>query len=230
MRLHNFPSMKISGHPAAKSAGSSFLAVRWIPRTSPRDDKRVWLALCAVILWPSCQASFNIRPELFPKRVDASEIRLKDTKDNAVEFDQLHKNGAVMFFFQTKCPCVKRYQNRITRLQNRYGKHGISFFYVSSNSNESFSDVMEEAKKRRLSLPLLRDEGGHLAKLLGAQGTPTAAIINGHGELVFLGWIDNERQENETGRIAYLENAIIDVINLRAISAPTSPMFGCAIR
>lgn len=181
----------------------------------------------------ACQASFTISPRSLPKQLnDTHAIELKTSDYSIYRLPDIYQKhvATVITFFQIGCPCVTRYQKRIQELHDQYSKHGIAFYYISSNRNDSFSDVQIAYNNRSIALPLLRDERGLLAKTLGAKGTPATAIINQAGQMIFLGWIDNERNVNETGRIAYLENAIVDVINGRAVTTPTSPMFGCPIR
>jgi len=180
----------------------------------------------------SCQASFNIRPESLPKSIGNSYKIQSIVKDQSENFEGIYKNhrATVVIFWQISCPCVKRYQARIEKLYRRYHNNNIAFLYVSSNTNESYEQIKKEYLKRSIALPLYQDEQGNLAQAIGAKGTPTAAIINQSGEIVFLGWPDNERNEHEKGRIAYLENAIDDIIHNRQIKTPTSPMFGCPIR
>jgi peroxiredoxin len=190
------------------------------------------LYMLPILVLFSCQSAYRIDPKSLPKMIAVEQEFKLITADNAVYLlSDIYKEHAatVIFFWQIGCPCVKRYQKRINNIYARYTKENIAFMYVSSNKNESFLDVKKEYQKRSLPLPLVRDEGGILAKAIGAQGTPTAAIINPKGEVVFLGWIDNERDEQESGRIPYFENALNELIKEQTITTNTSPMFGCSI-
>lgn len=194
----------------------------------------VWIMplIAVVMMNGGCQSAYRIKPESLPKKIVPEEIILlgqgaKEPYRLSDIYQQ--QKGLVVIFWQTKCPCVKRYQKRINRLFERYQKEEISFLHLSSNSNESFDEVQKEYNRRSIPLPLIRDEGGQLAKAIGAKGTPAAALINQDGNMVYFGWIDNERDEHETGRIAYLENAIIEFLNQKPITVTTSPMFGCPI-
>jgi peroxiredoxin len=179
-----------------------------------------------------CQASFTIKPNSLPKKIDLKSVELKAIDGHSYRLEDIYQKhkATVVIFWQTHCPCVMRYQNRVNKLYERYAQESVAFLHVSSNSNESFLEVKTEYKKRSIPLPLLRDEGGILAHTVGAKTTPSAAIINQTGEIIFLGWIDNERYENEKGRIAYLEDALVKLINNLLPTISTSPMFGCAIR
>lgn len=188
----------------------------------------VILALCGC----SCQSTHKVKPESFPQKSIAADVKLLTGDGMEYKLSDIYGDheGAVVFFWQSKCPCVKRYQDRITELFDRYGQYGVAMLYVSSNTDESFAEAQAEYAKRLSLLPLMRDEGGRLAKLVNAKGTPTAAVFNKAGDLVYLGWVDNERSPQETGRIAYLEKALDDLVAKRDIAVPTSPMFGCPIR
>lgn len=192
------------------------------------------IVVCAAIFssFFGCQSAFRIKPETLPQKLNAEHISLEAFDGSSYRFSDIYQEhpATVVIFWQIKCPCVKRYQDRVNQLFERYGQDGVAMMYVSSNSDDTFEQAKKEIEYRKSPLPLMRDEGGHLAKLLNAKGTPTAALINQAGELVYLGWIDNERFENESGRIAYLEDAIKALVSKKPITTPTSPMFGCPIR
>lgn len=192
-----------------------------------------WIAVSA-LFWSSigCQSAYRISPDNWPKNLVDRTLALTTT-DKAIHqlSDVYPKHRATaLIFWQVGCPCVKRYQERVNSLFERFSQDGVAFIHVSSNVNEDFEDVEKEYKKRAVPLPLMRDQGGMLAKALGVKGTPSVALINQTGDVVYLGWIDNERHAKENGRIAYLENAIVELINQKPITIATSPMFGCPIR
>lgn len=177
-----------------------------------------------------CQASFNINPKILPKQINFSELYLYDEYENKTSLKQISdKNDfTVIIFWQSKCPCVKRYQNRVTDLHEKYQDHA-NFIYVFSNTNESFTNAVNEYKKRNSPILLLHDKDQSIANTTNARGTPTALLLNSRGQIIFMGWIDNERPYGETARVPYLENAINHAIKGQKIKQATSPMFGCPI-
>lgn len=188
--------------------------------------------ITVALLWSACQSGVTIKPNSLPKKLKATEPIVLGTSGGAAYNldDIIHSHKAtVVIFWQTTCPCVKRYENRVNKLFATYSERDVAMMYVSSNSSESFLDVTKQYQERMSSLPIMRDEGARLAHKLGVQGTPGAAILNQRGEIVYVGWIDNERDEHETGRIAYLANALDEVLDNKVVSKPSSPMFGCAI-
>lgn len=190
------------------------------------------LLLLTTLLITGCQSSYQVKPDIFPKALDTASIMLKAEDASTYRLQDIvdEHEATVIVFWQPNCPCVRRYQARVNELFDRYSPDGLAFMHVSSNSNETYEEVLEEYRKRKVPLPLMRDEGGYLAKAMSVRGTPTALVINQRGEVVYMGWLDNERNVKQPGRNAYLEDAIKDVIAKRPIKVPTSPMFGCAIR
>jgi hypothetical protein len=144
--------------------------------------------------------------------------------------DQLltRRPATVIVFWSTGCPCVRRYQQRVDALVDHYGDR-ITMLAVSSNAGESMADVLRVARERGVKVPLMRDEGGRLARAIGARTTPTAAVFDQRGELRFLGWIDNEREPGDPAREPWLERAIEGVLEGRNDFVTRTPIFGCAI-
>lgn len=100
---------------------------------------------------------------------------------------------------------------------------------VSSNVGDDFAQSQHEAERRGMQVPLLRDEGGVVARELGATSTPTVAILDSAGALRYLGWIDNERLPGEAGREAWAEQAIEALLAGRTDFPVRTPRYGCAI-
>lgn len=189
---------------------------------------KIYVLIIAIL--SSCQLAHIIDHNMIPKKVDhnLALLSIDNIEKPLSSFYDKHK-ALIIFFWQSRCPCVKRYENRINNLYKKYSNLGVNFIYVSSNNNESFNTVISEYHHRKSLLPLFRDRNGALAWLLKAKSTPSAAIINNHGDMVFLGWIDNEREEKDNHRIPYLENALKELLLDVDISIKTSPMFGCPI-
>ncbi|MCA9507598.1 MAG: redoxin domain-containing protein [Myxococcales bacterium] len=190
------------------------------------------ISLLLLIFLTGCQAAYHVKLDRVRSvELDTPSLALEAADGSFHRLSKLYKKnrGTVLVFWQTACPCVKRYQKRVIDLNERYRVHGIKFLHLSSNTNESFERVKNEYNKRQIPLTLMRDNNAVIAKALGAKGTPTAILIDQRGRVQFMGWIDNERDVGESGRIAYLEDALEQFIGAKPISVPTSPMFGCAI-
>lgn len=132
------------------------------------------------------------------------------------------KDGAVLIWWSNSCPCVRRYNERAKALA---AAHDLPFYYVASNAGEGAEAI---AAAEWATLPVLLDEGGRLAQSLGVTSTPTAVLLDGQGEVIYRGWIDNEREPGEKGREPWLEQALAR--KAQGDLKPTRrPTWGCRI-
>jgi len=137
-------------------------------------------------------------------------------------------DATVFVFWSSGCPCVRRYQSRIEALAQEWKARGVAFVQVSSNAGESLELLEEAARSRGLALPLWRDERGELAEALGARSTPTVVFVRRDGELLYRGWLDNEREAGELDREPWLEHALNGFLTGQPF-ASRSPTWGCTI-
>jgi hypothetical protein len=139
------------------------------------------------------------------------------------------RDATVLVFWSAGCPCVRRYQERVDALLDAYPADRVRVLGVSSNAGEPFAEVLAAARERGVRIPIYRDEGGAVAEALGARSTPTVAVLDRHGQLRFLGWLDNEHRPGETGRQPWLERALDGLLAGRSDFAGRAPVYGCTI-
>jgi hypothetical protein len=194
--------------------------------------KKLIIALSFFVLISACQRAYYISPEQFARNLSYDNSLIL-TLENGQElsFDSITREhqGTVVIFWQSSCPCVSRYQERIVKLYEKYAPAGIAFLHVLSTKGESFEDAVKEYKKRTLPFPLLYDNNARLKNAVHAKGTPTAVLFDQDGSVRFMGWIDNERKVGESNREPYLENALKQYLAHEEISVNNSAMFGCGM-
>jgi peroxiredoxin len=164
-------------------------------------------------------------------RVQVGEIALLTSEGNSVPLREIWRGhrATVLIFWSASCPCVRRYQDRVEALLERYRTKGVAVLGVSSNADETFAEVKRAAGARGIHLPIVRDEDGRLAQVLGVRSTPTVVILDERGEPRFVGWFDNERAPGEPDRQPWLELALQGVLENRSDFATRTPVFGCTI-
>ena len=89
--------------------------------------------------------------------------------------------ATVLVFWSGECPCVRRYQDRVDSLLDRYPGDRVRVVGLASNAGESFAEILRAARERGVRIPIFRDEGGRIAEWVGARSTPTAVLIDGTG-------------------------------------------------
>ncbi len=162
--------------------------------------------------------------------VGRTPLALESADGSAVALDHLWRDrtATVLVFWSGGCPCVRRYQDRVDSLLDRFPADQVRIAGISSNAGESFADVLRVAKERGVRIPIFRDEGGEVAAVVGVHSTPTVVVLDGSGHVRFRGWIDNERLPGDPKREPWLEHAVQGLIEHRDFAART-PIYGCAI-
>jgi peroxiredoxin len=158
-------------------------------------------------------------------------LTLTAADGTSTTLDELRRDrdATVLVFWSAGCPCVRRYQDRVDALLDRYSAERVRVVGISSNAAETFEDALQVAKERGVRIPILRDEGGRLAEAVGAHSTPAVAVIDRAGAVRYLGWVDNERLPGVDGREPWLDRALEGVLDGNTAFAARSPMYGCPI-
>lgn len=136
--------------------------------------------------------------------------------------------ATVLVFWAAGCPCVRRYQARIDALVERWRPQGIQVIGVAANADETAADVDKAKQERGFALPVWHDRRGELADAVGARSTPTVVVLLPDGQVVYRGWIDNERQPGDPDRQAWLDAALTRLL-AGDLHAETRPTYGCRI-
>lgn len=159
-----------------------------------------------------------------------AEVTLQPTRGEPVAVTQLlaRADATVFVFWSAGCPCVRRYQARVDALAADWSHRGVAFIEVSSNAGETLDSLREAERVRGLPRLLWRDEGGLLARQLNARSTPTVVLVRRDGQVLYRGWVDNERQPGEAGREAWLEGALQGQLD-GVVALAKSPTWGCTI-
>ena len=148
-----------------------------------------------------------------------------------VALDELRagRDATVLVFWSAGCPCVRRYQERVDALLDAYPRDRVLVVALVSNAGESLADDLKTAVERGVRVPIYRDEGGRVARAMGARSTPTVVVLDRKGDVRFLGWVDNERLPGMEGREPWLDEALAGVLAGRNDFKKKTPTYGCII-
>lgn len=181
------------------------------------------------VLLPACQSFQQVPINIVQDTKFDFELKTLDNQPYLFKDIIQNHEATVLIWWATQCPCVERFQERIHSLKEQYSNKKVAFIAVASNADDDFSRIQEVAQKRQFKLPIVLDLHARLANLLNVQTTPTVALFDRNGNLMFHGWIDNERTQAQPDRIAYLENAIDEVLAHKPVTLDRSATYGCMI-
>ena len=145
------------------------------------------------------------------------------------------KKILVIIFSCNHCPYVQAYEERIIILQNEFVKAGVQIIAINSNDDvkypdDSFEEMKKRAELKKFNFPYLRDETQEIAKAFGATHTPQIFLFDKQRKLKYEGKIDDNWQQPEKVKSAYLKDAITEVLNEKEVSAPETFSIGCTIK
>jgi thiol-disulfide isomerase/thioredoxin/mono/diheme cytochrome c family protein len=141
--------------------------------------------------------------------------------------------GVAVVFVGTECPINNDFLPELARLHEAYSDKGVRFVGVNSNRQDTPARVAEHAKKHAIPFPVVKDPGNKVADLFGAKRTPEAFLLDGDGNVLYHGRIDDQfgvgyrRPGKPTRRD--LACAIDEVLAGKAVSKPTTEVAGCFI-
>ena len=134
----------------------------------------------------------------------------------------------VITFFAASCPCFAAHAERLRALAQELEPRGVQLLVVDSErhrSGEAPSPVVPGT-----SLPILRDEGGLLARRLGARFATESFVFDTAGALRYRGGIDSDRKYLSEHPSHSLRAALLDLLAGSAPEYATSKTLGCALR
>lgn len=159
-----------------------------------------------------------------------ADFKLPDAEGKEHSLSKLKgEKGTVIIFISAQCPMVRAYNERIEKLAQDYRAKGVNVVGINSNVTESADDIKRHAAENNYSFVVLRDKGGKVADLLGAERTPEVFFLDAANKLVYRGRIDNHRdvslvQSND------LRDAIEETIAGKPVTKAEAAAFGCTIK
>src|SRR5438477_10874370 len=119
-------------------------------------------------------------PPLTFRTADGGSVNLADSRGKIV----------VLSFGGTWVPLAAKELPALQKLAERYGNRGVTFYWVSINSNKlgaknyaSDADLQAFAQKNGLRLMVLRDPDQAAFRAFGVDAVPTVAILDREGKV-----------------------------------------------
>jgi len=143
-----------------------------------------------------------------------------------------HK-AAVLIFVGVDCPISNAYSPLINKMVADYSSKGFDFYMVYSDPNLSAADARKHAVDFGYTCLGLLDSRQKLKKKVNATVTPEAAVVDGHGQVLYLGRIDNWYEDFGKQRYAAttheLRDALDAIVAGKKVATPVTKAVGCPI-
>jgi len=143
------------------------------------------------------------------------------------------KGAVVLLFVSTDCPLSNSYVPELNRIQQTYTPRGVAFYAVQGDATVEVTEVRRHVSEFGYTFPYLLDPQESLAAYTGATVTPEAAVLSPHGELLYLGRIDNRLEDFGQQRTLVTELDLRDsldaILSGRPVPRARTKAVGCAI-
>lgn len=98
----------------------------------------------------------------------------------------------VLAFLGTECPLAKLYATRLADAAAAYEDQGVAFIGISSNQQDSVTELAAYARRHGIEFPILKDMGNELADRISAVRTPEVFVLDEDRKVRYWGRIDDQ--------------------------------------
>jgi mono/diheme cytochrome c family protein len=146
--------------------------------------------------------------------------------------DHPEAKAIVVAFLGVECPLAKLYGPRLQRLADEFVAHGVIFYGIDSNSQDSLAELTAYGRRHGITFPLLKDERSAAADALGATRTPEVVMLGPDGAVRYRGRIDDQYGVGVAKKgpdEEFLRDAIKAVLAGERVATPETGAVGCVI-
>lgn len=162
------------------------------------------------------------------------ELNSVDGKSYSLNDFSKYKALLVMFICN-HCPYVKAVEDRILDLARDLLPKGAGFVAICSNESINYPEdapnkLFERWKEKKYPFPYLHDETQKAAKDFQAVCTPDFFLYDKNRKLTYRGRLDDSWKDPDKVTKQDLREAIICILNDKAIPQDQKPSMGCSIK
>lgn len=168
-----------------------------------------------------------------------TDFALKNIDNKIVSLKQFEDaKGIVIIFTCNHCPYSVAYEDRIIAIDKKYKSMGYPVIAINPNDTkeypaDSFENMKIRAKEKGFTFPYLFDAGQKIYPQYGATKTPHVFLLQKQGIehiVKYIGAIDDNYQDANAVKNAYLENALNDLIAGQPVQTTKTVAIGCRIK
>lgn len=137
--------------------------------------------------------------------------------------------GVVLDFWSVDCPWSRHYDDYFLERAELWAQQGVTLVMIACNAGETIEQMKDMADAYGITNPILLDEGGMVTDAYGAQTTPHVFVLDGTGQVIYQGAVDDRTFRQPEPTINYLDAAVEALIAGQAPAIGDTPAYGCQI-
>lgn len=164
-------------------------------------------------------------------------IALKDINGKLHKLKDYEGKVLVIDFWSWDCPVSNAYEDRFKALQAKYAKKDVVFLAIDANHDEvdvnasdPYGKIRKYVSEKKVTMPILIDEGAVIADRLEAKVTPHVFMFTKTGEFAYSGAVDND-EKGTKGEAAtnYVAQNLDALLEGKAVPHKSNAPVGCKI-
>jgi hypothetical protein len=170
-----------------------------------------------------------------------ASVKVIDQTGKAHTFAEFRGKNVVLEWANYQCPFVRKFYDAgvMQAQQAATVKDGVVWLSVVSSApgKEGYLAPAEAAaavaKQGFRGTAVILDAQGALGKAFDATSTPTMAVLDSSGKVVYKGAIDSIpsfNQDDIVGATNYVQAALADLAAGRPVATPTTKSYGCSVK
>ncbi len=187
------------------------------------------VAVCAVAAAVGCAAAAleiaQKGPDFTLAGTDGRVYSLATFKD---------ARAVVVVFTCNHCPVAQAYEDRLIELAKTYADRGVALVAISSNDpkivpQDSFENMMKQAKAKNYPHPYLYDADQTVARAYGATCTPHVFVLDQERKLAYAGAVD-DNNDARRAKEHWLKDALEALLEGKTPERQVTKERGCSIK
>lgn len=166
---------------------------------------------------------------------NAPDFKLPATDGLEYELSDFKEDFLVIFFTCNHCPYVIGSDEVTRKSAERFGKLGVKFVGINSNSahtyeSDDFPHMVKRMEEHRFPWIYLHDESQEVALAYGALCTPHFYVFDQDRKLVYTGRGVDQPRSSDLITVNDLDRTLEELTSGKAISTPVTNPIGCNVK
>jgi peroxiredoxin len=171
----------------------------------------------------------------------APAFALEDETGKSVSLADFKGKTVVLEWFNYGCPFVKKHygpEQAMQKLQKAATDDGVVWLSIVSSApgKQGYLTTTDAAAKKKelgMASTILLDPSGKVGHLYNAKTTPEMFVINGEGNLVYMGAIDDKPKPDSASladATPYVKNALASIKAGKEVAPAQTKSYGCSVK
>lgn len=162
----------------------------------------------------------------------ATDFTLADQHGKEVSLSDFAGKTVVLEWINPDCPFVQRHykSDTMTNLAAKWGEKEVVWLAINSTHYMGAEDNLKFAMAHGIEYPILADPTGEVGRAYEAVTTPHMYVIDGEGNIVYNGAIDDDKRGSSKSPKNYVDAALASATGGSAVEEANTKPYGCSVK